>query len=81
MATFARAITEDGPVILDCAYNTELSVPLDDDQLFFVLSKEAHEKFDLSFGKGEVLIYSPKFETSLSCPWVGQAVDFEFIEY
>lgn len=81
MTTFARArITDESLPIVDCVYNTDLSVPVKDDQLFFVMSEEVHEKFGVDYDLGEMLIYSPRFEEDLHCMWIAQTIDFDFIE-
>lgn len=81
MTTFARArITDEDLPIVDCIHNTELSVPVVDDQLFFVMSEEIHKKFGVDYELGEMLIYSPKFESDLSCMWIAQTIDFDFFE-
>lgn len=82
MTTFAKARINDHDLpIVDCVYNTDLSVPVKDDQLFFVMSEEIHRKFGVDPDLGEILIYSPKFESELSCMWIGQSIDFDFINY
>ena len=81
MTTFARArITDYDLPIVDCVYNTDLSVPVKDDQLFFVMSEEVHQKFGIDSKHGEMLIYSPKFEEELSCMWIALQSDFELFE-
>ena len=81
MTTFARArITDHELPIVDCVYNRELSVPIKDDQLFFVMSEEVNKKFDVDSKYGEMLIYSPLFEKELSCMWVALQSDFDFLE-
>ena len=81
MTTFARARLNDYDLpIVDCVYNTDLSVPVKDDQLFFVMSEEVHQKFGVDYDNGEMLIYSPLFEKEMSCMWVAQTIDFDFFE-
>jgi hypothetical protein len=80
MTTFARARIDDSLPIVECIYNRELMVPVKTDQLFFVMSEEVHEKFDVRSDLGEVLIYSPVFEEDYGCMWVGLSIDFEFLQ-
>lgn len=81
MTTFARPrLDEDEIPLVECIHNRELMVPVKDDQLFFVMSEEVHEKFDIDYDLGEMLIYSPRFEEDLGCMWVAQTIDFDFLE-
>lgn len=81
MTTFVRARIEDDLLpIVECIYNRDLMVPVKTDQLFFVMNEEIHEKFGVRSDLGEVLIYSPTFETDYQCMWVGLSIDFDFIE-
>ncbi len=81
MTTFARARL-DGPYLpmVECIHNRELMVPVKDRQLFFVMSEEIHEKFEVRSDLCEVLIDSPTFEEHYSCMWVGLSIDFNFID-
>jgi len=81
MTTFARARFEDDSLpIVECIYNRDLMVPVKTDQLFFVMSEEIHDKYEVDYNLGEMLIYSPKFEEDYGCMWVAQTIDFEFFE-
>lgn len=81
MTQFVRRGRElDLPAMVECVYNRDLMVPVDTDELFFAMSKDVHEKFGVEFGKGEVLIYSPKFEPELTCMWIAQSADFDVLE-
>jgi len=81
MPTMARPRDlRDGLAIVDCVHNTELSVPVKEDQLFFVMSEDVHKKFGVDYDEGEMLIYSPKFEPQFSCMWIAQTIDFDFFE-
>lgn len=79
MTTLARPRLDDIPLV-ECIHNRELMVPVKDDQLFFVMSEEIHEKFGIVYDHGEMLIYSPKFEQDYSCMWVAQTIDFDFLD-
>lgn len=79
MTTFAKArITDEDVPLVECVYNRDLMVPVLDDQLFFVMSEEIHEKFGIDYDCGEMLIYSPRFESDMTCMWVAQTIDFDF---
>lgn len=82
MTTFARLREpEAGIALVECSANRQMEKAVDPELLYFVLSEEVHEKLDVDYGDGEMLIYSPKFETELSCAWVAQTSDFDFFEY
>ena len=82
MTTFAKLREpEIGDAFVECIYNRQMEKAVDPKLTFFVLSEEAHEKFGIEYDNGEMLIYSPKFESDLSCAWVAQTIDFDFFEY
>ncbi len=82
MTLFARARLDDPDEVIgvECVFNRELIADVDNTHLFFVLSEEVRKKFDIDYDLGEMLIYSPYFEPDLSCMWVAQTIDFDFVE-
>lgn len=71
----------EGSPELECIYNREITSYIGkDDQRFIVMSEELHEKYDVDYDAGEVLLYAPDFRPDMSCMWVGQTIDFDFSE-
>jgi hypothetical protein len=82
MTLLAKPRIEDPDEVIgvECVFNRERTADVDKDQLFFVLSEDVRKKFDIDYDLGEMLIYSPYFEPALSCMWVAQTIDFDFVE-
>lgn len=78
MYRFAKPASAD-PIEVECVHNRELTTTIQQDMLFYVLSDDFDAKFGIDKSLGEIAIYSPKFEVDLSCAWVAQASDFEYI--
>jgi len=79
---FAKPRIDDPDELIgvECISNRELHALVDNTHLFFVMSQEIHEKYGINSDLGEMLIYSPHFEPELSCMWVAQTIDFDFVE-
>lgn len=81
MTLLAKArLDPDEAIEVECIFNRELTSNIDSDQLFIVLSEDVRKKYDIDYDLGEMLIYSPYFEPELSCMWVAQTIDFDFVE-
>ncbi len=81
MTLLAKArLDPDESIEVECIFNRELTSNVDSDQLFIVLSEDVRKKYDIDYDLGEMLIYSPYFEPELSCMWVAQTTDFDFVE-
>lgn len=77
---FARMRPQgDDMAMLECIYNRDLERMADPDLLYIVLPDDVSEKYGIDTDLGEYLIYSPHFEPELSCMWVAQSIDFDFI--
>ena len=80
MYKFVRKL-HDEAVEVECIHNRELTRPVSDNHLFFLMGEEFDKKFGIDKRAGEVAIYSPSFEEEFGCAWVGQASDFQIMEY
>lgn len=81
MTTFARLREPEwGEAMVECIHNRAIERPVSTD-LFIVLEQEVRDKFGIRYDQGEMLIYNPKFEAEMSCMWVAQTIDFDFMEY
>lgn len=81
MTTFARLRDpQEGLAAVECIHNRDLERWIDPSLTYLVMPEDVHEKYDIFYEHGEVLIYSPHFERELGCLWVGQSIDFDYFD-